>query len=133
LLAGLVHLVVAAARGRRDHEVQHRTVARTVARPVLARRVGCERRLQAGEGERVDARTRGDARRHVDGIASPLEHGAERGQRPREVGGGAGGVERVIEIALGAEEKEALETSAGHVRELVEAMGRVLAAGAKPA
>src|SRR2546427_337552 len=27
----------------------------------------------------------------------------------------------------------ALETSAGHVRELVEAMGRVLAAGAKPA
>jgi len=46
---------------------------------------------------------------------------------------GAGGVERVIEIALGAEEKKALETSAGHVRELVEAMGRVLAAGAKPA
>src|SRR5947207_5655847 len=46
---------------------------------------------------------------------------------------GAGGVERVIEIALGAEGKKALETSAGHVRELVEAMGRVLAAGAKPA
>src|SRR2546427_664534 len=46
---------------------------------------------------------------------------------------GAGGVERVIEIALGPEEKKALETSAGHVRELVEAMGRVLAAGAKPA
>src|SRR5207244_1012679 len=42
---------------------------------------------------------------------------------------GAGGVERVIEIALGPEEKKALETSAGHVRELVEAMGRV-AAGA---
>ena len=46
---------------------------------------------------------------------------------------GAGGVERVIEIALGAEEKKALETSAAHVRELVEAMGRVLAAGAKKA
>src|SRR3989442_957979 len=46
---------------------------------------------------------------------------------------GAGGVERVIEIALGPEEKKALETSAGHVRELVEAMGRGLAAGAKPA
>src|SRR5882724_4680754 len=44
---------------------------------------------------------------------------------------GAGGVERVIEIALGPEEKKALETSARHVRELVEAMGRVLAAGAK--
>jgi len=44
---------------------------------------------------------------------------------------GAGGVERVIEIALGAEEKKALETSAAHVRELVEAMGRVLAAGGK--
>jgi len=46
---------------------------------------------------------------------------------------GAGGVERVIEIALGPEEKKALETSAAHVRELVEAMGRVLAAGTKPA
>ncbi len=46
---------------------------------------------------------------------------------------GAGGVERVIEIALGPEEKKALETSAAHVSELVEAMGRVLAAGAKKA
>jgi len=46
---------------------------------------------------------------------------------------GAGDVERVIEIALGPEEKKALETSAAHVRELVEAMGRVLAVGAKPA
>jgi malate dehydrogenase len=41
---------------------------------------------------------------------------------------GAGGVERVIEIALTAEEKKALEVSASHVKELVEAMGRVLAA-----
>src|SRR6266436_3186337 len=46
---------------------------------------------------------------------------------------GAGGVERVIEIALGAEEKKALQTSAAHVLELVEAMGRVLAAADKPA
>jgi malate dehydrogenase len=46
---------------------------------------------------------------------------------------GAGGVERVLEIALGPEERKALETSASHVHELVEAMGRVLAAGAKPA
>jgi malate dehydrogenase len=41
---------------------------------------------------------------------------------------GAGGVERVIEIALTAEEKQALATSASHVKELVEAMGRVLKA-----
>jgi malate dehydrogenase len=40
---------------------------------------------------------------------------------------GAGGVERVIEIALSDGERKALATSAGHVRELVEAMGRVLA------
>ena len=112
MLAGLVHLVVAAARGRRDHEVQHRTVAR----PVLARRVGCERRLQAGEGERVDARTRGDARRHVDGIASPLEHGAERGQRPREVGGGAGGVARVDLAVVVAVDVLPLEPGAGGTR-----------------
>jgi malate dehydrogenase len=43
---------------------------------------------------------------------------------------GAGGVERVIEIALTPEEKKALAVSAEHVKELVEAMGRVLAAGA---
>jgi len=45
---------------------------------------------------------------------------------------GAGGVERVLEIKLTDGERKALETSASHVRELVEAMGRVLAA-AKPA
>jgi malate dehydrogenase len=43
---------------------------------------------------------------------------------------GAGGVERVIEIALTDEERKALATSAGHVRELVDAMGRVIAAPA---
>ena len=42
---------------------------------------------------------------------------------------GAGGVEKVFEIALTAEEKEALAVSASHVRELVEATGRVLAQG----
>jgi len=41
---------------------------------------------------------------------------------------GTGGVERVIEIALTAEEKKALAVSAEHVKELVEAMGRVLGA-----
>jgi malate dehydrogenase len=46
---------------------------------------------------------------------------------------GAGGVERVIEIALTDTEKQALATSASHVRELVEATGRVLAAADKPA
>src|SRR5207247_9658494 len=46
---------------------------------------------------------------------------------------GAGGVERVIEIALGPEEKKALETSAAHVRELVEARGGGLAAGERRA
>ena len=45
---------------------------------------------------------------------------------------GAGGVERVIEIALGDGERQALATSAAHVRELVEAMKRVLGAD-KPA
>jgi malate dehydrogenase len=39
---------------------------------------------------------------------------------------GAGGVERVLEIALTADERKALEASASHVRELVEATGRVL-------
>jgi malate dehydrogenase len=40
---------------------------------------------------------------------------------------GAGGVERVLEIALTADEKKALAVSAEHVKELVDAMGRVLA------
>ena len=42
---------------------------------------------------------------------------------------GAGGVEKVFEIALTPEEKKAVEVSASHVRELVEATGRVLAQG----
>jgi malate dehydrogenase len=42
---------------------------------------------------------------------------------------GAGGVERVIEIALTPDEKKALEVSASHVKELVEATDRVLAQG----
>jgi malate dehydrogenase len=46
---------------------------------------------------------------------------------------GAGGVERVVEIELTGAERKALEVSASHVKELVEAMGRVLAAGNKPA
>ena len=45
---------------------------------------------------------------------------------------GASGVERVIEIALTDGERKALQTSAAHVHELVEAMGRVLAAADKP-
>src|SRR5438477_3086451 len=45
---------------------------------------------------------------------------------------GTGGVERVLEIELTPDERKALEVSAGHVRELVDAMGRVLASGAKP-
>jgi malate dehydrogenase len=39
---------------------------------------------------------------------------------------GGGGVERVLEIPLSAEEKAAFQRSAQHVRELVEAMDRVL-------
>ena len=39
---------------------------------------------------------------------------------------GAGGVEKVIEIALTADEKKALEVSASHVQELVEATDRIL-------
>ena len=45
---------------------------------------------------------------------------------------GAGGVERVLEVALTEAEKKALETSASHVRELVEATARVRAAADKP-
>lgn len=41
---------------------------------------------------------------------------------------GAGGVERVIEIELSPREKKAFEESLGHVKELVQAMDRVLAA-----
>jgi malate dehydrogenase len=40
---------------------------------------------------------------------------------------GAGGVEKVFEIALTPDEKKALDVSASHVRELVEATARVLA------
>ena len=45
---------------------------------------------------------------------------------------GAGGVEKVLEIALTAEEKQALGVSADHVKELVEATAKVLAAADKP-
>jgi malate dehydrogenase len=40
---------------------------------------------------------------------------------------GAGGVEKVFEIALTPDEKKAVEVSASHVRELVDATARVLA------
>jgi malate dehydrogenase len=40
---------------------------------------------------------------------------------------GAGGVEKVLEIALTADERKALDVSASHVRELVEATDKVLA------
>jgi len=43
---------------------------------------------------------------------------------------GAGGVERVIEIALSDKEKREMEVSVSHVRELVTAMDRVLAQSA---
>ena len=46
---------------------------------------------------------------------------------------GAGGVERVLEIALTGPEKEALAVSASHVKELVEATARVLAEADKSA
>ena len=41
---------------------------------------------------------------------------------------GAGGVERVIEIKLGDTEKKAFDSSVAHVRELVDAMDKVMAA-----
>ena len=44
---------------------------------------------------------------------------------------GAGGVERVIEIALTDAEKKSFDSSVAHVRELVEAMDKVLAARAR--
>jgi malate dehydrogenase len=40
---------------------------------------------------------------------------------------GAGGVEKIFQIALTDGEKEALGVSASHVRELVEATDRILA------
>jgi malate dehydrogenase len=42
---------------------------------------------------------------------------------------GAGGVERVVEIELTAAEKKAFDGSVAHVRELVDAMDKVIAAG----
>ena len=44
---------------------------------------------------------------------------------------GAGGVERVIEIALTAAEKKPFDSSVEHVRELVEAMDKVLPADSR--
>ncbi|HEY6395430.1 MAG TPA: malate dehydrogenase [Candidatus Binataceae bacterium] len=41
---------------------------------------------------------------------------------------GAGGVERIVEIQLTDAEKKAFDSSVGHVRELVEAMDKVIAA-----
>ena len=46
---------------------------------------------------------------------------------------GAGGVEKVYEIDLTDDEEKALAVSASHVKELVEATAKVLAAGDKPA
>ena len=46
---------------------------------------------------------------------------------------GSGGVEKVYEIDLTDDEKKALAVSASHVKELVEATAKVLAAGDKPA
>ena len=42
---------------------------------------------------------------------------------------GAGGVERVVEIQLTPEEKKAFDSSVAHVKELVEAMDKVIAQG----
>ncbi|MGO9603165.1 MAG: malate dehydrogenase [Candidatus Binataceae bacterium] len=42
---------------------------------------------------------------------------------------GAGGVERVVEIQLTPEEKKAFDSSVSHVKELVEAMDKVIAQG----
>ena len=41
---------------------------------------------------------------------------------------GAGGVERIVEIELSADEKAAFEKSCGAVRELVDASRKILAA-----
>jgi malate dehydrogenase len=43
---------------------------------------------------------------------------------------GAGGVERVVEMEITPQERDALVASAGHVRELVAAMDRVLGTSA---
>src|SRR5205823_10651681 len=45
---------------------------------------------------------------------------------------GAGGVERVLEIDLTAEERKALDVSAGHLRGLAEPMARALAPAKSP-
>jgi malate dehydrogenase len=42
---------------------------------------------------------------------------------------GAGGVEKIVQIELTADEKQAFESSVGHVRELVEAMDKVIGGG----
>jgi malate dehydrogenase len=42
---------------------------------------------------------------------------------------GGGGIERIVPITLTAAEKAAFESSANHVRELVDAMDKVIAAG----
>jgi malate dehydrogenase len=42
---------------------------------------------------------------------------------------GAGGVEKIVQIDLTAAEKKAFDSSVAHVRELVEAMDKVIAAG----
>ena len=39
---------------------------------------------------------------------------------------GAGGVERVIEVDLNEKEKQAMDVSVGHVRELIAAMDSIL-------
>jgi malate dehydrogenase len=46
---------------------------------------------------------------------------------------GAGGVEKVLEISLTDDERKALAVSADHVKELVAATAKVLAAADKPA
>jgi len=44
---------------------------------------------------------------------------------------GAGGVEKVIEIALTDDEQKQFRVSVSHVEELVQAMDKVIAGGAK--
>jgi malate dehydrogenase len=50
---------------------------------------------------------------------------------PVQIGGG--GVEKIIEIELTADERKQFEVSVSHVQELVQAMDRVLAGGGQPA
>jgi malate dehydrogenase len=42
---------------------------------------------------------------------------------------GAGGVEKVLQIDLTAAEKKSFDSSVAHVRELIDAMDKVIAAG----